>query len=147
MLSASLLCLANISIRSLSVPILAVTVFGSSRVLCDAKKDMNDWLADLSKKGKDAIESKSFEYRSFIPDSAADIFKPEKIGQVSYGFAAGFLSGYCIKKVAKAAAFAVGGLFIIVQTLAYNGYLTVNQDRIKKEFEVTFYLMSVYIFL
>lgn len=129
--SISIACIANMSMRSFTV-------------LCEAKKEPGDWLADLARKGKDAMGSKSFDFQTLISSDssekvrefARDLLRPEKVGQISYGFAAGFASGYCIKKVAKAAAFAVGGLFIIVQTLAYNGYLTVNQDRIKEEFEV-----------
>jgi uncharacterized membrane protein (Fun14 family) len=36
-------------------------------------------------------------------------------GQLSWGFVSGFSAGYCIKKVSKVAAFALGGMFIFVQ--------------------------------
>lgn len=57
-------------------------------------------------------------------------------GKAGYGFGLGYCSGYCAKKVAKAGAFVIGGAFILIQTLAYQGYIRVNQDQIKFDAEV-----------
>lgn len=35
------------------------------------------------------------------------------------------------------AAFVLGGMFIAVQTLSYNGFLVVNYDKVQKEIEVS----------
>mmetsp|Transcript_20013 Transcript_20013/g.20716 ORF Transcript_20013/g.20716 Transcript_20013/m.20716 type:complete len:96 (+) Transcript_20013:1933-2220(+) len=47
----------------------------------------------------------------------------------------GYSSGFCLKKVSKVIAFSVGGVFIILQILSSQGYLTINHDRIGKEIE------------
>lgn len=48
----------------------------------------------------------------------------------------GYSSGFCLKKVSRILAFGLGGLFIVVQSLSYNGYIKVNYDGIQKEIEV-----------
>lgn len=50
----------------------------------------------------------------------------------------GYASGFCLKKVSKIIAFGVGGLFILVQAMSYNGYINVNYDGIQKDIEVNF---------
>jgi uncharacterized membrane protein (Fun14 family) len=39
-------------------------------------------------------------------------------------------------QVSKIVAFVVGGLFIGMQTLSYNGYMAVNYDKLQKDVEV-----------
>ena len=55
----------------------------------------------------------------------------------------GYSSGFCLKKVSRILAFGLGGLFIVVQSLSYNGYIKVNYDGIQKEIEVhnIFYIL------
>ena len=59
--------------------------------------------------------------------------------QLSFGALAGFVAGYAVKKVGKFVAFALGILFIILQILAYYGFVTVNwvevQDRVNPYLE------------
>ena len=56
--------------------------------------------------------------------------------QIEYGFLMGYSSGFCLKKVSKLVAFALGGVFIAIQTLSYNGYIKVDYTGIKKDVEV-----------
>lgn len=56
--------------------------------------------------------------------------------QIGYGFLMGYSSGYCVKRASKLVAFTVGAAFIFVQTLAYNGYVQVNHEKLEKEVTV-----------
>jgi uncharacterized membrane protein (Fun14 family) len=55
--------------------------------------------------------------------------------KAGYGFVVGYCSGFAVKRVAKAAAFVIGGAFVVVQSLAYRGYVKVNQDQVSKDVE------------
>ena len=85
------------------------------------------------------------------------IFESSIPGKVSFGFAMylndnyvaeiviwyrGFSSGYFIKKSTKIVAFAVGGVFALVQFLASQGYITLNYDKLSQDFEVRICLCS-----
>merc|ERR1719471_307701 len=61
-----------------------------------------------------------------------DMIKP-MAGQISYGVVLGGCAGYAAKKMTKVAAFAVGGVFLGLQGLAYNGYISVNWEQIEQE--------------
>ncbi len=56
------------------------------------------------------------------------------VEQIAFGVVAGFVAGYAVKKVGKFVAFAVGIIFIVVQLLAWSGFVSVNwvlvQDRV-----------------
>eukprot|EP00441_Pelagodinium_beii_P014796 CAMPEP_0197665394 /NCGR_PEP_ID=MMETSP1338-20131121/59201_1 /TAXON_ID=43686 ORGANISM="Pelagodinium beii, Strain RCC1491" /NCGR_SAMPLE_ID=MMETSP1338 /ASSEMBLY_ACC=CAM_ASM_000754 /LENGTH=113 /DNA_ID=CAMNT_0043244187 /DNA_START=191 /DNA_END=532 /DNA_ORIENTATION=- len=54
---------------------------------------------------------------------------------ISVGGVLGLCSGFVLKKVGKAAAVIVGGIFCLQQGLAYQGYVTVNWDKIEKDFK------------
>ena len=62
----------------------------------------------------------------------------EIVGKTSYGFITGYASGYCVRRVARVLAFAVGGIFLVTQTLSYYGYLKVDHDLIKEDIEKRF---------
>lgn len=49
----------------------------------------------------------------------------------------GYSSGFVLKKVSKLLAFGIGSLFIVIQTLSYNGFIKVDYDNIQKEVEVS----------
>jgi uncharacterized membrane protein (Fun14 family) len=53
--------------------------------------------------------------------------------QFGYGFLMGYSSGFCLKKVSKAVAFVVGAFFVTVQTLAYNGYVKIDMEKLNKD--------------
>lgn len=46
--------------------------------------------------------------------------------QIAFGAVAGFVAGYALKKVGKFVALALGLLFIVVQLLAWSGFLSIN---------------------
>ena len=54
---------------------------------------------------------------------------------LSYGFFAGYLSGFALKKIGRVASLSLGVGFVILQTLAYQGYIDVNHDKLAKEVE------------
>ncbi|HHO54761.1 MAG TPA: hypothetical protein ENK21_00060 [Trueperaceae bacterium] len=53
------------------------------------------------------------------------------IQQISFGFVAGFVVGYALKKVGKMVAIALGLIFIILQILAYYGFITINWGAVE----------------
>ncbi|MGL4610581.1 MAG: FUN14 domain-containing protein [Trueperaceae bacterium] len=56
------------------------------------------------------------------------------IQQLGFGGIAGFVVGYALKKVGKIVAIALGVLFVILQILAYYGFVSINwievQDKV-----------------
>jgi uncharacterized membrane protein (Fun14 family) len=59
--------------------------------------------------------------------------------QLSFGGIAGFVAGYALKKVGKMVALALGLLFVILQVLAYYGFVSINwievQNRVNPVLE------------
>jgi len=57
------------------------------------------------------------------------------IGQpAGFGLASGFCSGYLFKKVGRAACVTLGVVFVMFQSAAQAGYLTVNWPKIETDF-------------
>jgi len=54
---------------------------------------------------------------------------------LSYGFFAGYMSGFALKKIGRVASLTFGVGFVLLQTLAYHGYVDVNHDKLAKEIE------------
>mmetsp|Transcript_19247 Transcript_19247/g.57813 ORF Transcript_19247/g.57813 Transcript_19247/m.57813 type:complete len:168 (+) Transcript_19247:66-569(+) len=54
-------------------------------------------------------------------------------GGISIGSLLGFCSGFALKKTGKAATAVFGGIFCLQQGLAYQGYITVNWDKVEKD--------------
>lgn len=75
--------------------------------------------------------AESSEKENFM-DNIGVMLKP-LAGQISYGVVLGGCAGYAAKKMTKVAAFAVGGVFLGLQGLAYKGYINVNWEQIEKE--------------
>lgn len=50
---------------------------------------------------------------------------------LSLGGVLGFCAGFAIKKVGRVMIFAVGAVFVLVQVLAYFGWLSVNWGRVQ----------------
>ncbi|HET9027524.1 MAG TPA: FUN14 domain-containing protein [Trueperaceae bacterium] len=48
--------------------------------------------------------------------------------QIAFGAVAGFVAGYALKKVGKFVALALGVLFVVIQLLAWSGFVSVNWD-------------------
>lgn len=53
------------------------------------------------------------------------------VEQLGFGAVAGFAAGYALKKVGKIVAIAVGLLFVVVQVLAYYGFITINWHAVQ----------------
>lgn len=58
--------------------------------------------------------------------------------QISWGFCSGYCAGFAAKKASKVVAVGLGGIFCLMQTLAYNGYITVDQEKLSKDFQDRF---------
>ena len=54
------------------------------------------------------------------------------IQQLGFGGIAGFVVGYALKKVGKIVAIALGILFVILQVLAYYGFVSINWIQVQK---------------
>jgi uncharacterized membrane protein (Fun14 family) len=59
----------------------------------------------------------------------------------------GYSSGFCLRKVSRLLAFGLGSVFIIVQTMSYNGYINVNYGGIQKDIEVYHLIIMVCLLL
>ena len=93
---------------------------------------------DLPKKGASMNFRKPglpFGTLEDLGETVQDLIESGTAGKAGYGFALGYCSGYCVKKVARIGAFVIGGAFVIVQTLAYRGYVKVNEDRLKGDMD------------
>jgi uncharacterized membrane protein (Fun14 family) len=53
------------------------------------------------------------------------------VQQLSFGAVAGFVAGFALKKVGKFVALTLGVLFVVIQLLAWSGYLSVDWGRIQ----------------
>ncbi len=51
--------------------------------------------------------------------------------QLSFGVIAGFAAGYAFKKLGKLLAVAIGLLFIVLQLLAFYGFVTINWAEVQ----------------
>ncbi|CAI5733774.1 unnamed protein product [Peronospora destructor] len=54
-------------------------------------------------------------------------------GEVTMAGSLGFCSGYALKQAGKAAAMAVGLIFVLAQTAAYNGYVDIKWGKVQKD--------------
>jgi uncharacterized membrane protein (Fun14 family) len=54
------------------------------------------------------------------------------IQQLGFGGISGFLVGYALKKVGKVVAIVLGILFVILQVLAYYGFVSINWIEVQK---------------
>lgn len=61
-----------------------------------------------------------------------DKYGPE-MSQVSFGGVLGFCSGYAVKEVGKVAAVTFGGLFILAQLAASQGYIDIKWNKVKDD--------------
>ncbi len=64
----------------------------------------------------------------------SDFSRPNAISKIGLGMIFGFSSGFFIKKLAKVVTFVLGGAAISIQALSHFGYIHVNYDKIKSDF-------------
>ncbi len=55
------------------------------------------------------------------------------VEQLGFGALAGFAAGYALKKVGKLLAVLVGLLFVVLQVLAYYGFVSVNWTVVQSQ--------------
>lgn len=97
----------------------------------DGKIDQEDvMLAMQMAQNVDVLQS--------IGDQASSLIATGVPSKVSWGFCSGYCAGYAAKKVGKVMAVGVGGLFVLLQTLAYQGYIVVDQEKIQRDFNDAF---------
>lgn len=53
--------------------------------------------------------------------------------QLSFGAVAGFAAGYALKKLGKLVAVTLGLIFVILQVLAYVGFVNINWGEIERQ--------------
>lgn len=132
--------------RAMKLPhIITLLLLSSNVVLCEEKNDKADILDMLSTKRKESLPDTDFRnIKKMLPDdiyervtkSTHEAIESGAVGKVGYGFLMGYSSGFCLKKVSKVAAFIIGGVFVTIQALSYNGFLEVNYDKIRSDVEV-----------
>lgn len=67
-----------------------------------------------------------------LPDLSAAL---PWVQQISFGAVAGFVAGYALKKIGKLVAVIIGVIFIIIQLLAWTGFLSVNWGVVQEAVE------------
>ena len=92
--------------------------------------DFSDPMKSLSKTTDELLKTDMVQKVSV---DAFTLLKEGMPSQIGYGFMMGFTSGYAVKKVSKVVSFVVGASFICLQGLAYNGFVTVNYDKLEKQ--------------
>lgn len=60
------------------------------------------------------------------------------VEQLGFGAVAGFAAGFALKKVGKLVAIAVGLLFVVVQVLAYYGFISINWTAVQSSVDPMF---------
>lgn len=65
-----------------------------------------------------------------IAEPPSQVIFQDRLGRLSLGFVLGFTGGYAAKQIGKVVLMAVGTFFMIVQYLAYRGYVTVNWTNV-----------------
>ncbi|KAK9505072.1 hypothetical protein O3M35_009216 [Rhynocoris fuscipes] len=79
------------------------------------------------------IDEVSREAKSIVEKVIKDVGKTSATKQLILGCASGWVTGYLMMKVGKAAAVALGGGIILLQVANHNGYIKVNWDRLYKK--------------
>jgi len=72
---------------------------------------------------------------SWVQGFVTDLTKEPVTKQVAVGGLSGWVVGYLSMKVGKVAATVVGGSLLIMQLAAHKGYITVDWNRVNKDFE------------
>merc|ERR1712004_945744 len=80
-----------------------------------------------------SYEEISRETESTFKSWVKEVSKAPAPKQIGIGAACGWMSGYVMMKVGKAAATAVGGSLILLQIAHYKGYVTVDWNRLTND--------------
>lgn len=65
------------------------------------------------------------------------------VEQLGFGAVAGFAAGYALKKVGKLLAIALGLLFVVLQVLAYYGFVAIDWARVQSSVDPLLTAQSV----
>ncbi|DAZ98573.1 TPA: hypothetical protein N0F65_005757 [Lagenidium giganteum] len=126
-LAASSLCIAS----SLSDDQTA-SCAGSST----SSSNDDDPLAKLQQFVRDSLNGMDIKLPAGMEDlqkEVNDFLASGKGGQISWGFMMGAFSGFTMKKLSKAGAVALGGVFILMQCASYAGYIDVNYQKLERD--------------
>merc|ERR1712047_226866 len=80
-----------------------------------------------------SYEEISRETESTFKGWVKEVSKAPAPKQIGIGAACGWMSGYIMMKVGKAAATAIGGSLILLQIAHYKGYITVDWNRMAND--------------
>jgi len=103
-------------------------ILGPRLVACDEIKRSKDQPEAANPDSMIGLIKSNFT-GSFVDKTTQVLSKPETY----YGFTAGACTGFALKKVAKAAAFTFGAVFMGFQLAAHSGYVKVNWDVIERD--------------
>ncbi|KAL7576342.1 hypothetical protein ACA910_018158 [Epithemia clementina (nom. ined.)] len=115
-----------------ATPIVSLCEKKKGEILTKDSEGNIDWAASVSRvPNADFWDDIAIAAGSKV-QSAVDTGVPTAL---SYGFISGFCSGFALKKAGKVAASVLGLGFLAMQALAYNGYITVDHGKIRKDVE------------
>ncbi|KAJ8612223.1 hypothetical protein CTAYLR_002924 [Chrysophaeum taylorii] len=101
----------------------------------DGKVDEKDFMLAMQlARDKAMIDGGGEAVLQKIGGEASKLLATGVPSQLSWGFCSGYCAGFAAKKVGKFVAVFVGGVFCLLQGLAYNGYIVVDQAKIEKDF-------------
>jgi uncharacterized membrane protein (Fun14 family) len=119
------------AVRAVTAALIVSPLFITG-VVCEGSNDGNkgiwDSVADTARNTGDAVATQA-------GDMIDNFLKSGVGGQITWGFASGFCSGYAIKKVSKVFALGIGLFFVAVQGLSYAGYAHVDYNKANAAFE------------
>ena len=87
---------------------------------------------DLSLLGIDSVKAPE-DVAKLIGGQVNDLIATGYPSQIGFGFISGWCTGFALKKVGKVAAMGAGSLFILLQSLAYSGYINLNYGKIETD--------------
>jgi len=115
---------------------LGFSVFSNSRsIYCIPANDAQTTAAPVKPLEAETLDpSPGFPPFPEPPKSSVNLY------ELSFGTACGICAGVFLKKGAKALAFALGGVFVLLQYLGSKSIVKVDWSRVSKRFESVFYV-------
>ena len=87
---------------------------------------------DFSMLGIDGVNGPD-DVAKLIGGQVNDLIATGYPSQIGFGFISGWCTGFALKKAGKVAAMGAGSLFILLQSLAYSGYINLNYGKIETD--------------
>ena len=104
----------------------------------DGKVDEKDAALALEMAKNRAMTAGGDELLAEIGKHASTALATGVPSQLSWGFCSGYCAGFAAKKASKVVAVGLGGIFALMQALAYNGFIVVDQEKLRKDFQDRF---------